>query len=161
MCVGVPALADRVCWSSVGWTFMSVAWPCNKIEAQIDCAAKAYYGWRSSLATVSDMNVQATESQILPLRVTGGKLRRHFTWAVQSSGAFLSVADEACSTPCEMFFKTPDALPQNSAWPGVLGNGMTSRMLVMPVISSTARSRPRPKPECGTVPYFLRSVYHQ
>ena len=36
---------------------------------------------------------------------------------------------------------------QNSACPGVLGNGITSRMFVMPVISSTARSRPRPKPE--------------
>ena len=55
----------------------------------------------------------------------------------------------------------PAPTHQNSACPGVLGNGITSRMLVMPVISSTARSRPSPNPECGTVPYFLRSVYHQ
>src|SRR5262245_41630735 len=41
---------------------------------------------------------------------------------------------------------------QNSAFPGVRGNGITSRMLVMPVTNCTVRSSPRPKPECGTVP---------
>ena len=41
---------------------------------------------------------------------------------------------------------------QNSAFFGVRGNGMTSRMLAMPVMSCTRRSRPRPKPEWGTVP---------
>ena len=39
----------------------------------------------------------------------------------------------------------------------VLGYGSTSRMLAMPVIYMTQRSNPRPKPECLTVPYFLRS----
>ncbi len=59
----------------------------------------------------SDMNVQAAELQILPLRITGGKLRRQFNWAVRSSGAFLSVADEACSTHRASFSQTPDAWP--------------------------------------------------
>ena len=39
-----------------------------------------------------------------------------------------------------------------AAFFGVRGNGMQSRMFCMPVMSWTVRSRPRPKPECGTVP---------
>ena len=50
---------------------------------------------------------------------------------------------------------------QNSAFPGVRGNGITSRMFAMPVTNCTIRSRPRPKPECGTVPKRRRSRYHQ
>ncbi len=41
---------------------------------------------------------------------------------------------------------------QNSALPGARGKGITSRMLPIPVTNCTARSKPSPKPECGTVP---------
>ena len=41
---------------------------------------------------------------------------------------------------------------QNSALPGVRANGITSRMFVTPVINMSIRSKPRPKPEWGTVP---------
>ena len=50
----------------------------------------------------------------------------------------------------EMLFRV--RLHQNSAFPGVRGNGITSRMLAMPVTNWTMRSRPRPKPAWGTVP---------
>src|SRR5579884_2245875 len=50
---------------------------------------------------------------------------------------------------------------QNSAEPGVRGAGITSRIFFMPVTYMSMRSRPRPKPECGAVPYFRRSRYHQ
>ena len=43
-------------------------------------------------------------------------------------------------------------LNQKSALPGVRGNGMTSRMFFKPVRYIIIRSRPRPKPECGTEP---------
>ncbi len=47
----------------------------------------------------------------------------------------------------------PDgAAPQNSALRGARGKGMTSRMFFMPVTYISARSNPRPKPACGTVP---------
>ena len=39
----------------------------------------------------------------------------------------------------------------------VLGNGMTSRMLDMPVRYITQRSNPSPNPACLAEPYFLRS----
>jgi len=39
-----------------------------------------------------------------------------------------------------------DQVDQKSALPGVRGKGITSRMLAMPVMNWTARSRPRPKP---------------
>src|SRR5690606_13153491 len=42
--------------------------------------------------------------------------------------------------------------PQNSAFPGVRGKGMTSRMLAIPVTYWIALSKPRPNPACGTVP---------
>jgi len=42
--------------------------------------------------------------------------------------------------------------PQNSALPGVRGNGITSRMFDMPVMNWTTRSSPKPKPLWGTVP---------
>ena len=38
---------------------------------------------------------------------------------------------------------------QNSAWPGHLGKGMTSRMFSMPVANRMRRSKPRPKPVGG------------
>lgn len=41
---------------------------------------------------------------------------------------------------------------QNSALRGVRGKGITSRMFFMPVAYMMARSKPRPKPACGTVP---------
>ena len=41
---------------------------------------------------------------------------------------------------------------QNSALPGVRAKGITSRMFEMPVMNISMRSKPRPKPECGTVP---------
>ena len=50
---------------------------------------------------------------------------------------------------------------QNSADPGTRGNGITSRMFAIPVMNCTTRSKPRPKPACGTEPYRRRSVYHQ
>src|SRR5436309_724771 len=50
---------------------------------------------------------------------------------------------------------------QNSALPGTRGKGITSRMLPIPVTNCTVRSRPRPKPACGTVPNRRRSRYHQ
>lgn len=36
---------------------------------------------------------------------------------------------------------------------------MTSRMLLMPVANMINLSKPRPKPLCGTEPYFLKSMY--
>jgi len=48
---------------------------------------------------------------------------------------------------------------QNSAWPGLRGNGMTSRMFVIPVAYWIVRSNPRPNPACGTLPYRRRSRY--
>jgi hypothetical protein len=50
---------------------------------------------------------------------------------------------------------------QNSQWPGVRAKGMTSRMLPMPVTNISRRSKPRPNPAWGTVPYFRRSAYHE
>lgn len=47
-----------------------------------------------------------------------------------------------------------------SARPGYLGKGITSLMLSMPVANRSIRSKPRPKPQCLTVPYRLRSRYH-
>ena len=49
---------------------------------------------------------------------------------------------------------------QNSAFFGVLGNAITSRIFVMPVTNCTILSNPNPKPACGTVPNFLVSRYH-
>ena len=46
---------------------------------------------------------------------------------------------------------------QKSALPGVRGKGITSRMLVIPVTNWISRSRPKPKPAWGTVPYRRRS----
>ena len=42
---------------------------------------------------------------------------------------------------------------QYLAFPGVRGNGMTSRTLESPVAYATVRSKPRPNPACGTVPH--------
>ena len=44
-------------------------------------------------------------------------------------------------------------------FPGVLAKGMTSRMFAMPVTNMSMRSKPRPKPAWGTLPYFRRSAY--
>ena len=41
---------------------------------------------------------------------------------------------------------------QNSALPGVRAKGTTSRMLLTPVRNISSRSKPTPKPACGTVP---------
>ena len=41
---------------------------------------------------------------------------------------------------------------QYRAFPGVRGNGMTSRTLARPVTYATVRSKPSPNPACGTVP---------
>ena len=38
------------------------------------------------------------------------------------------------------------------ALPGVRANGITSRMFETPVTNISMRSKPRPKPACGTVP---------
>lgn len=43
-------------------------------------------------------------------------------------------------------------LVQQGALPGVRGKGITSRMFCMPVTNCTSRSKPRPKPACGTLP---------
>lgn len=42
--------------------------------------------------------------------------------------------------------------PQYAALPGQRGKGMTSRMLSRPVAKRMRRSKPRPKPLCGTEP---------
>ena len=47
---------------------------------------------------------------------------------------------------------------QNRAWPGHLGKGMMSRIFSSPVAKSTRRSKPKPKPEWGMLPYFRRSM---
>ena len=44
---------------------------------------------------------------------------------------------------------------------GVLGKGITSLIFDIPVANKINLSRPRPKPLCLTVPYFLKSRYHQ
>src|SRR6478736_10153229 len=49
---------------------------------------------------------------------------------------------------------------QNSAFFGVRGNGITSRMFVMPVTNCTILSNPNPNPACGTDPNLLVSRYH-
>ena len=43
-------------------------------------------------------------------------------------------------------------LHQNSAFFGVRGKGMTSRMFCMPVTKRIRRSKPNPKPACGQLP---------
>jgi|GEM_PF-519645 len=55
---------------------------------------------------------------------------------------------QTCSTKAQ----TVGPHPQNSACPGVRANGITSRMLLMPVTNISMRSKPRPNPECGTLP---------
>ena len=50
-----------------------------------------------------------------------------------------------------------DYLIYSSQLPTVLGNGITSRMLPMPVKYMTQRSKPRPKPEWRAEPYLRRS----
>ena len=50
---------------------------------------------------------------------------------------------------------------QNSAYPGALGNGITSLIFSIPVAIITSLSKPNPNPACGTDPYLLRSRYHQ
>uniref|UniRef100_A0A2P2KAG7 AsparaginetRNA ligase cytoplasmic 1-like n=1 Tax=Rhizophora mucronata TaxID=61149 RepID=A0A2P2KAG7_RHIMU len=47
-----------------------------------------------------------------------------------------------------------------SALPGYLGKGMTSLILSMPVAKSIIRSKPKPNPQCFTVPNRRRSRYH-
>ena len=44
--------------------------------------------------------------------------------------------------------------------PIVRGKGIHSRICSTPVIQRTVRSSPIPNPECGTLPYFLKSKYH-
>ncbi len=41
-----------------------------------------------------------------------------------------------------------------------LGNGIVSLTCSTPEIHATVRSRPSPKPECGTAPYLDSSRYH-
>lgn len=50
---------------------------------------------------------------------------------------------------------------QNYAFPGVLGKHATSLMFYIPATIITNLQKPRPKPPCGTVPYLLKSKYHQ
>ena|GEM_PF-5227636 len=50
---------------------------------------------------------------------------------------------------------------QNSALPVVRGKGSTSRMLLTPVRYMIRRSKPRPKPLWGALPYLRSSRYHQ
>ena len=52
-------------------------------------------------------------------------------------------------------------IAQNSAFRVVRGKGSTSRMLPTPVRYMIRRSKPMPKPECGTEPYLRSSRYHQ
>ena len=52
--------------------------------------------------------------------------------------------------PAQIFY-------HNSQFFTVLGKGMTSRMLPIPVRYITQRSNPRPKPAWLAEPYFLRS----
>src|SRR6266446_5917627 len=66
---------------------------------------------------------------------------------------FVGVAGNDLLTPTRrMIIGQAETAYQNSALPGVRGNGITSRMLAMPVRNRMVRSSPRPKPECGTVP---------
>src|SRR5439155_25923012 len=41
----------------------------------------------------------------------------------------------------------------------IRGNAIVSRTCSSPQIQATQRSIPMPKPACGTVPYFRRSIY--
>jgi hypothetical protein len=66
------------------------------------------------------------------------------------SGGPVDVASQSTISGCRLARLRRSR--QNSALPGVRGNGMTSRMLAMPVMNWTQRSRPSPKPACGTVP---------
>lgn len=44
------------------------------------------------------------------------------------------------------------SINQKSALRGVRGNGIASRTLPTPVMYTIKRSKPKPKPECGTEP---------
>ena len=57
-----------------------------------------------------------------------------------------------CSSDVRRFDDFDPAQVQNSACRGARGNGITSRMFSIPVAYWIARSKPRPKPACGTVP---------
>src|SRR5258706_165377 len=50
------------------------------------------------------------------------------------------------------FIDLGDHLGKYRAFPGVRGNGITSRTLARPVMYATVRSNPRPNPAWGTVP---------
>ena len=52
----------------------------------------------------------------------------------------------------DLSFSRSTFLHQNSAFFGVRGNGMTSRMFCMPVTKRIRRSKPSPKPACGQLP---------
>jgi hypothetical protein len=69
-------------------------------------------------------------------------------------------------TACQALMSRPvgtknsaNGIPQNSQCPGVRAKGITSRMFCMPVTNMSRRSKPMPKPACGTLPYFRRSAY--
>jgi len=54
----------------------------------------------------------------------------------------------------------PGIPPYGYSRPIVRAKGMASRMCLSPQIQATVRSRPSPKPECGTEPKRRRSRYH-
>ncbi|GEM_PF-6751928 len=62
-----------------------------------------------------------------------------------------------CDSPKPLFTSPVRVIYYSSQLFTVRGNGMTSRMLPMPVRYITQRSNPRPKPACLAEPYFLRS----
>jgi len=65
------------------------------------------------------------------------------------------------SRPAGSPVSSPMESGQNSAFPGVRAKGITSRILDMPLRNISSRSKPRPKPACGAVPYRRRSTYHE
>ena len=66
------AMAER---SHVGWTFMSVAWPSNTVEAKAIVTGQLLDNV-NRLVNISDTNVQATEIAIHRSKATGGEFRK-------------------------------------------------------------------------------------
>lgn len=58
-----------------------------------------------------------------------------------------------------VIFKQIELHDQNSAWRGVRGKGITSRMFSIPVRSMIRRSKPSPKPAWGQLPQRRLSRY--
>jgi len=115
----------------------------------------------------SSVGIQPTpehsgHSIICPWSSTGmTPLPQQVQHLTSSSGSpMVSNSQKEDGQACRCPVSRADQFPcQNSAWPGALGKGITSRMLPSPVTNCTILSSPSPKPEWGTDPNCLNSMY--